>query len=212
MKNIILLITDTFRYDNLGDRAARPVRTPCLDSFARERATEVHGSWMGSFPTIPHRTDLAMGRLGWPHYGWQPIEKSGPNHLAAELGQAGYVTQLICDCPHLFRQHINEAFDGAFQHRNQEGDKDLLHLIDPIQTVLPDDKTRPHPRFRGHTLANLHRWINRNYRSETQTFAARTAETAVRWLEENTGSDPFLLWVDFFDPHEPWDPPESTLR
>ena len=40
-KNIVVLITDTFRYDNIGDRAERPVRTPELDRFAAERATEV---------------------------------------------------------------------------------------------------------------------------------------------------------------------------
>ena len=195
-----------------GERAARPVRTSALDRFAGERATEIHGSWMGSFPTIPHRTDLATGILGWPHYGWQPIELSRTNHVAAQLGEVGFITQLICDCPHLFRQHFNEAFQGSFQHRNQEGDRDLLHLIDPIETVLPDEKTRPHPRYRDQTLANTHRWINRNYRCETDTFAARTAETTVRWLEENTGAGPFFLWADFFDPHEPWDPPEYMVR
>ncbi len=212
MKNIILLVTDTFRWDNLGDRAQRPVRTPQLDRFARERATEIHGSWMGSFPTIPHRTDLATGMLGWPHYGWQPIEVSQPNHIAAELGASGYSTQLICDCPHLFRNHFNEKFHGAFQHRNQEGDKDLLHLDDPIDVVIPDAKTRPHPRYRDRTLPSSHRWINRYSRYETQKFPARTAETAVRWLEENSTAGPFFLWVDFFDPHEPWDPPEYMVK
>ena len=62
--NIIVLITDTFRRDNLGDRAARPVRTPELDRFAADRATELTGLTMGSFPTIPHRTDFASGRAG----------------------------------------------------------------------------------------------------------------------------------------------------
>ncbi|HCQ04508.1 MAG TPA: hypothetical protein DIT99_29265, partial [Candidatus Latescibacteria bacterium] len=68
-KNIVVLITDTFRHDNLGDRAERPVRTPELDRFAAERATEITNCYMGSFPTIPHRTDFATGVLGWPHYG-----------------------------------------------------------------------------------------------------------------------------------------------
>ena len=36
MKNIVLLITDTFRYDNLGERARRPIRTPMLDKFEAE--------------------------------------------------------------------------------------------------------------------------------------------------------------------------------
>ena len=59
--NIILLISDTFRYDNLFDRAAMPVRTPHLDRFA-ERAVSVERFYTGSFPTIPQRTDLTTGR------------------------------------------------------------------------------------------------------------------------------------------------------
>ena len=27
------------------------------------------------------------------------------------------------------------------------------------------------------------------------------------WLERNTGNRPFMLWIDMFDPHEPWDAP-----
>ncbi len=211
--NIILLITDTYRWDNLGNRAAAlPVRTPELDRFRRERAAEILGFYTGSFPTIPHRTDTATGRIGWPHYGWQPIERSSRNHIAAILAQAGYATQLICDCPHLFNAHFNPAFHAAYQHRGQEGDRFLLHLNDPIREVMPPEKTRVHPRFRGHCLADLHRWMNRYANSELDKFPARTAMTTMRWLEENHRAAPFFLWVDFFDPHEPWDAPEYLVR
>ena len=58
-----------------------------------------------------------------------------------------------------------------------------------------------------------HRWHNRYFELEEQTFSYRTARTTVRWLEENYRSpQPFFLWVDFFDPHEPWDPPEYLVR
>jgi len=212
MKNILLLVTDTYRWDNLGKRARRPVRTPALDRFLRERATEVTRFYTGSFPTIPHRTDMATGVLGWPHYGWQPIDLSSPNHIAALLREAGYATQLLCDCPHLFNARFQHAFDAAFQHRGQEGDKPLLHLNDPIRTVIPLEKTRFRPMFRDHPLGDVHRWMNRYPRYETETFPAKTGSTAIRWLEENCDAGPFFLWVDFFDPHEPWDPPEYMVR
>ncbi len=67
--NVILLISDTFRYDNLFDRAAMPVRTPCLDAFAG-RAVSCSRMHTSSFPTIPHRTDITSGRYGWPWYPW----------------------------------------------------------------------------------------------------------------------------------------------
>lgn len=52
MKNIILLMTDTFRYDNLGDKAERPVRTPEIDRFGAERATSIERFYIGSSPMI----------------------------------------------------------------------------------------------------------------------------------------------------------------
>lgn len=212
MKNIILLITDTFRYDNLGDKAERNVRTPRLDRFAARYATSIEKFYTGSFPTIPHRTDLATGVLGWPHYGWQPIDLSGPNHVANLLRQAGYVSQLICDCPHLFPARFPQGFDAAFQHRGQEGDRPLLHLNDPIVPVMAREKTRTRPLLFGQEIVNVHRWTNRYYTNEAETFSARTSQTAVRWLEENYKANPFFLWVDFFDPHEPWDPPEYLVQ
>lgn len=214
MKNIILLITDTYRYDNLGSRAAAmPVRTPELDRFVAERAAEVHRFYTGSFPTIPHRTDVATGRLGWPQYGWQSIDRSGKNHIAKILGKAGYASQLICDCPHLFKADFDQGFMAAFHERGQEGDKALLHLNDPIPEAMPAAKTRLRPLFQGkHTLASTHRWINRYPRLEEESFPAKTGRTVCRWLEENCAAGPFFLWVDFFDPHEPWDPPEYLVR
>ena len=211
MKNIILLITDTFRYDNLGDVARRPVHTPELDAFAHHRATSIDGFHAGSFPTIPHRTDIATGRLGWPHFPWQPISRGSRNHIATMLADQGYATQLICDCPHLFNARFQHGFQAAYQHRGQEGDRHLLHLNDEILRAMPRDKTRLHPSFNGKTLVDMHRWINRYATREDETFCARTAATTVRWLEENHRASPFFLWVDFFDPHEPWDAPEYMV-
>jgi arylsulfatase A-like enzyme/predicted negative regulator of RcsB-dependent stress response len=38
-----------------------------------------------------------------------------------------------------------------------------------------------------------------------------TTESAIRWLESRpaTATDPFLLWVHYFDPHQPWAAPAS---
>lgn len=211
MKNIILLISDTFRYDNLFERAKRPVRTPMLDAFAKERATEIAGFFTGSFPTIPHRTDVTTARVGWPWYGWQDLALSSKNAWPKLLRDKGYATQLICDCPHLFNARFQQTFMAAFQTRGQEGDCPLLHLNDPIKEVMPPEKTRPGASI-ADQLPDQHRWTNRYYQCEEDTFCYRTSKTAVRWLEENYKANPFFLWVDFFDPHEPWDPPEYLVR
>ncbi len=207
--NIILINADTFRYDNLFDRAAMPVRTPHLDAFSR-RAISMDRFYAGSFPTIPERTELISGRYNWPWYGWQPlIEK---NLMPRLLASRGYVTQLLCDCPHLFNANFHTVFDAAFTLRGQEGDTYFLHMNSPIEEVMPREKTRTGYHFQGRNLVDLHRWINRDWRCEEDTFPPRTASLAARWLEENYQFRPFFLEVEFFDPHEPWDPPEYLVR
>ncbi|GAI11738.1 unnamed protein product, partial [marine sediment metagenome] len=32
------------------------------------------------------------------------------------------------------------------------------------------------------------------------------------WLEQNAKGNPFMLWIDMFDPHEPWDAPERFQK
>jgi len=209
--NVILLISDTFRYDNLFDRAAMPVRTPELDRFS-ERSVSLSRLYTSSFPTIPHRTDLTTGRYGWPWYSWQDRLASSQNHIPQILRQAGYVSQLICDCPHLFRANFDQGFDGSCVIRGQEGDTFFLRMNHPIEQSMPPEKTRSGKHFQGRNLPDISRWTNRNWYLEEHRFPPRTARKAIEWLEENYQFDPLFLWVDFFDPHEPWDPPEYMVR
>lgn len=208
--NIIFLLSDTFRYDNLLERAAVPVRTPNLDRFL-QRAVSVENFYTGSFPTIPQRTDLISGRIGWPRHGWQHIEKSTTNLLPAVLREKGYVSQLICDCPHLFKTGFNLVFDAAHALRGQEGDVHFLRMNDKIHQAMPPEKTRTSRHFKDRYLIDLHTWQNAAAVCEEDKFAARTARKTVQWLEHNYRQGPFFLWVDFFDPHEPWDPPEYMV-
>ena len=212
MKNIILLVSDTYRYDNLFDRADMPVHTPSLDAFA-ECAVSVEQFYAASFPTIPQRTDLITGRCGWPWYDWQPLSQSGRNRMPALLRQNGYVSQLLCDCPHLFKAGFDREFDAAHALRGQEGDVHFLRMNHPIVSAMPPEKTRtPRSHFDDRNLVDLHRWTNACWAHEEDRFAPRTATLAMQWLEENWQYNPFLLWVDFFDPHEPWDPPEYMVN
>jgi arylsulfatase A-like enzyme len=48
-------------------------------------------------------------------------------------------------------------------------------------------------------------------KTEEDYFCARTMRGAADWLEKNHRRQPFFLYVDTFDPHEPWDPPKSYV-
>ena len=49
----------------------------------------------------------------------------------------------------------------------------------------------------------------RHRQSEDDYSCARVFRAASDWLDDNHTVGPFFLWVDSFDPHEPWDPPKS---
>ena len=42
---------------------------------------------------------------------------------------------------------------------------------------------------------------------EEDYFTARSCSATMKWLEQNAGNKPFMLWLDMFSPHEPWDAP-----
>jgi arylsulfatase A-like enzyme len=45
-------------------------------------------------------------------------------------------------------------------------------------------------------------------RREEDYFSAQVMRQSIDWLVDNHKQQPFFLWIDCFDPHEPWDPPE----
>jgi len=205
----IVIMSDTFRYDNL---TTLPTRTPELDAFAKSAVFFTHAHH-ASFPTIPNRHDLMTGRYRYPFGDWAPLAP-GDATLAQVLRDHGYITQLIADTPHLMKHEYNysRGFVGFDWIRGQEGDIPLTWMNHPIVQRMPHEKTRMRPLFRGEPLANLSGWTNRRWDGEEDTFAAQTCRKACHWLEHNYREKNFLLWLDLFDPHEPWDPPEYLVR
>lgn len=209
--NIIVIVSDTLRYDYLGANGNGWIKTPELDAFSR-RAVSFDRCYVSSFPTIPTRTDWFTGRYGFPFHGWRPLDPSA-TILADELAKAGYINQLIADTPHLMSgtNHFQRGFHGFDWVRGQEGDTPLTWMNHPFPEVMPLAKTRQRPMPFGVPLVSKHAWQNRWWDSEEDTFVARTCRTACRWLEHNYRAEKFFLWVDCFDVHEPWDPPRYLV-
>ncbi|MFC1736267.1 hypothetical protein ACFL1X_09125 [Candidatus Hydrogenedentota bacterium] len=54
------------------------------------------------------------------------------------------------------------------------------------------------------------RELRNNYfrRFESEWTTAQVVDKGCKWFEYNHKADKFLLWLDLFDPHESFDPPE----
>lgn len=182
------------------------VKTPNLKRFA-ERSLQFENHFIGSMPCMPARRDIMTGRLGFLERGWGGLEpfdvtlpgllreRGGFTHMATdhyhylELGGEGYLQ--VCD--------TWECFRGAEN--------------DPWVSVVGQSGTRKgsHPDRYGK--------YNAQYELNKERFAAeadwpgpQTFQSACDWVERNRDADNVLLWVETFDPHEPFDAPREFLE
>ena len=204
--NLIVIMSDTLRYDHLGCHGNSWIHTPNFDRFS-ERCVIFDNAYQASFPTIPTRTDMFTGNLTFPFRGWTPLPEK-ETVVSEELTAAGYVSMLICDTPHLVRDghRFDRGFTGWDWIRGQEGDRAITDDI-PVPLACAPEKIRGPERMRQHH----YRYREAHWRTERDTFVARTMQCASEWLEHNYTHDQFLLYIDTFDPHEPWDPPQHYV-
>ncbi|MFP3902946.1 MAG: sulfatase [Armatimonadota bacterium] len=209
---LIVIVSDTFRYDHIGASGNQWIKTPELDALASESVL-FERQYTASFPTIPQRTDLMTGRYTFGFRGWTRLMPEDVM-LAEVLKEAGYGTQLIADTSHLIRSNFSRGFDGWFISRGQEGDIPFTRFNYEYPERISDpakSRLRTSPTGEEIPFPNLNAWINREWSWEEDRFPAVTARHVSKWLEENYKRDDFFLWVDMFDPHEPWNPPEYLV-
>lgn len=218
--NVIVICLDTFRADIIGnhDRLAQ-VHTPALDQLAAQSANFDRAFGEGQ-PTLQARRSLMTGmrcfpwrfnvdrRGHWHHAaGWHKLP---PEHdtLAEILVQRGWYTGLVTDTHHMFKPTMNftrgfcswEFIRGQVDDHWRGGTREMVEPLMKRVCRQPIDWQR-------HLVLFQYFLNNRDRRGEDDYLPARVFSAAARWLEDNHANAPFFLWVDGFDPHEPWDPP-----
>jgi arylsulfatase A-like enzyme len=199
--NVIFIMNDSFRRDHLGCYGNKRIHTPALDRFA-ESATQFEQYYIASYPTVPNRWDLATGRFGFPFRGWQPLA-AGDRTWGQLLSRHGIHTQMIWDTPMLAMNGYNytRGFKGQYFVHGQKGDPWITDPGLPIKLGAQPHKIRNINSLGGYLRNHYHRRYEREY------CVGRTISTAMDWLEANYHHDRFFLYIDMWDPHEPFDCP-----
>jgi arylsulfatase A-like enzyme len=189
----------------VGAYGAREFATPHLDRFA-QRAVRFDKHYSGSLPCIPARHDLLCGALDFLWKPWGSIEV-WEHALTAYLRPAGVTSMLISDHPHLFETGGENYHTDFAAWRYERG-----HESDPWRTH-PDPSWVGAPILRR-GMAQIPYHLSRGwFRGEEDFPGPRTMTTAARWLaEEARHHERFFLFVDEFDPHEPFDTPERWAK
>jgi len=204
--NFVVIMCDTMRADHLGCYGNRWIRMPNLDAFAGGGVV-FERAYCGSWPTVPNRTDLFTGRYGEPLHPWVPLSREAVT-LIDLMRASGYVCHLILDTPHLMNYGFgfDRPFNSWWMIRGNEKDR---FNSDWGPTKIGHARNRMVAERAVEQALYLKNTAGR--RGEKDYFAPQVMSSAMDWLERNYRHERFFLWVDCFDPHEPWDPPRHYV-
>jgi arylsulfatase A-like enzyme len=218
--NVIVVVCNSLHLGFLGAYGNPWIETPNLDRLAAEGIVFDH-HFPENLTTLPTRRSWWTGRYGFadPELGWTPL-RHDEWILPDFLCDKGVRTALISDVPLLREAGMGygRGFDDVIWVRGQgydplvpPGDPRVrgVRLEDEPGLRLPDedDETRALWKARWEQFLR-NRAALQTDRIEN-TGVARTVYTAIEWLERRGDeSDPFVLWLDLFTPHGPWDPPQ----
>ena len=176
--NVIWIIADTFRRDHLGCYGNKTIHTPSLDALAA-KSVRFDRHYAAGFPTMPARADYLTGCQTACFMGWAPLPE-GRVTLANILRKKRVHTAAVVDTPFYLRDNMN--YDRGFR----------TFIEVPGQEVW---------------LRGLGRDVRRAWRFESDCFAPQTFKKSMEWLEQHYKED-FFLYIDTWDPHEPWEAPD----
>ena len=217
-RNAVVLLLDSLNRHMLGSYGGTEFDTPNLDRFARERAVRFTSHVTGSLPCMPARHDILCGTLDFLWRPWGSIEV-WEEPVTARLRRAGVTTMLVSDHPHLFEtggENYHTDFSAWDYVRGHEGDP-WRTWNDPTWVGVPALPARRGGWYWSDRMGlDLGPGGDRGYdrsrtffRSEEDFPGPKTMRTAADWLRRGAPDDePFLLFVDEFDPHEPFDTPQ----
>lgn len=206
----VIVVLDSLRRDHVGWYGNDWIDTSAIDEFAAHPDTVTFTeAYPEALPTIPARSGLMTGQRTLPYRPWQALEDEDIT-VAELLRKNGYVTGLVSDTYHMNKPGMNfhQGFDGFRWIRGQEADayRTAPPTVDLESHMKPAMQGSLNERLLEQYLRNI---ADRDDDAEEEFFAARVFDEATDWVERNRDHDPFFLWVDSFDPHEPWDPPVS---
>ncbi len=180
--NVIWIVSDTFRKDHMGCYGNETIRTPSLDAFSA-RSVRFDRHYLADFPTMPARADFYTGRWTGCFMRWEPIPR-GQITIPQVLVRQGVHTAAVVDTPFYTRNLMN--YDRGFRSFIEVPGQEYW------MRGIGDD-------------------IRRAWRFESDRLAPRTFSRAMEWLEQHYKED-FFLYIDVWDPHEPWDAPSHYTQ
>ncbi len=180
--SLVLITLDTTRADALGCYTGDPELSPALDAFA-EAATLYRRAYATSSWTLPSHASMLTGLL--------PREHGAKSLPGADTHGLGYGVRPLPDGLDTLAERLRSAGYRTAAVVAGPALRRELGLAQGFE-IYRDELDTPGRRFHGKRAEQVWR-------------------QAVEALE-GFGAEPFFLFVNFFDPHAPYQPPGFEAR
>ncbi len=222
-KNALVIMFDSLSYRYVGAYGNTWIKTPNMDRLAREGVL-FEEMYIEGLPTIPCRRAMLTGRYTLAGKGWSPLEMDDTSIADLCWGRP-IDTAMIYDCPmyQLPKFGYTRGYDKAWFIHGQLPDQFYAH--DPLYHRDPHEFMEDHIPAKAKAVHGTEGVADfalqearemlgeRQYwRTEYERPVHKTVRKAIEYLEQVDRNKQFFLWVDSFDPHEPWDPPSVYTK
>jgi arylsulfatase A-like enzyme len=183
--SMLLVTVDTLRADHVSAYGYPHPTTPILDALGRE-GTVFEAAYTPTPTTGPSHATLLTARYPAAH----GVLKNGlalrpdVRTLAEALRDAGWHTGAVVSA---FPLAARFGWDRGFDHYDDDF---------PLETASIGSEE----------------WEGFDVREGFDRRADATTDRAVAWLARTPDRQPWLLWVHYYDPHAPYDPPPGYRR
>ncbi len=204
----VVVLLDSLNRHMLGCYGGTEFETPNLDRLAA-RSVAFTNHYTGSLPCMPARHDILVGTMDFLWRPWGSIEL-WERPITYYLRQKGTTTMLFSDHPHLFEtggENYHTDFFAWDYLRGHESDP-WKTREDPSWVGSPTLPAGCKGALAGHKYKAPYDLSRTWFRQEADFPGPKTMQATADWLDVNgTAHESFLLFVDEFDPHEPFDTP-----
>lgn len=220
MPHCLVICANGLQAAYLGAYGNPWIHTPNLDRLAAEGVV-FDWHFPDNLTTLPTRRSWWSGRytLHDELLGWGAVENPDQLEALRLLDANGIRTALISDCPYVndpdmgFTAPWSETtlirgsgYDAWCEPR---ADDPKVESEPGLRLPAPDDPTFETWKARWENLLRNRRRTGR-LEDPAKTGAGQVVDAARHWLAQHrVDESPFLLWLDIFCPHGPWDLPEE---
>lgn len=202
--NILWICTDQQRWDTISSLGNECIRTPNIDRLANEGVAFLKAFCQSPICT-PSRSSFLTGMYPSSVHGC-----SNGNDRWAEA--APLVTKTLADsgyrCGLVGKLHL-AGCHGRVEPRPEDDGYSVFHWSHSHKDMWPEGHSYADwVKGKGGTLGEMYQ--EKGYMHPELHQTKFCADKAIEFMEENAGH-PWLMSVNIFDPHVPFDPPQSYL-